>query len=58
MVQRKRRKDWHHRVPDFKLVYCGQKKVKVTKNHRVKNKISETLIINDNDNSVIKLKSE
>ena len=27
MVRRKRwRKDWHHRAPDFKLVYCGPKK--------------------------------
>ena len=26
MGGRKRSKDWHHRVPDFKLVYCGQKK--------------------------------
>ena len=21
-----RNNDWHHRVPDFKLVYCGPKK--------------------------------
>jgi hypothetical protein len=27
MVKKNRRKkDWHHRVPDFKLVYCGTKK--------------------------------
>jgi hypothetical protein len=26
MGRRKRPKDWHHRVPDFKLVYCGTKK--------------------------------
>jgi hypothetical protein len=27
MDKKKRRsKDWHHRVPDFKLVYCGTKK--------------------------------
>ncbi len=26
MVRRTRwKKDWHHRVPDFKLVYCGPK---------------------------------
>ena len=26
MVRKKRRnEDWHHRVPDFKLVYCGPK---------------------------------
>jgi len=26
MVRRKRRSGvWHHRVPDFKLVYCGPK---------------------------------
>ena len=22
----RRKKNWHHRVPDFKLVYCGTKK--------------------------------
>lgn len=22
----RRKKDWHHRVPDFKLVYCGTTK--------------------------------
>jgi hypothetical protein len=26
MGGQKRSKDWHHRVPDFKLVYCGTKK--------------------------------
>ena len=30
MVNRKQKKkkvgDWHHRVPDFQLVYCGPKK--------------------------------
>ncbi len=27
MIKKNRRKkDWHHRVPDFKLVYCGTKK--------------------------------
>jgi hypothetical protein len=30
MVRRKRKRgrseDWHHRVPDFKLVYCGPTK--------------------------------
>ena len=27
MVRRTRwKKDWHHRAPDFKLVYCGPKK--------------------------------
>jgi len=27
MVKRKRwKRDWHHRCPDFKLVYCGPKK--------------------------------
>jgi len=27
MGRRKRRSaDWHHRAPDFKLVYCGPKK--------------------------------
>ena len=26
MVRRTRwKKDWHHRAPDFKLVYCGPK---------------------------------
>jgi hypothetical protein len=34
MVKKKhkiKRKDWHHRVPDFKLVYCGPKKDKEKK---------------------------
>jgi len=22
----RRNKEWHHRIPDFKLVYCGTKK--------------------------------
>jgi hypothetical protein len=27
MRRRKRKSgDWHHRVPDFKMVYCGSKK--------------------------------
>jgi hypothetical protein len=27
LIEKKRRKkDWHHRVPDFKLVYCGTRK--------------------------------
>jgi alpha-D-ribose 1-methylphosphonate 5-triphosphate synthase subunit PhnI len=26
MGGQKRSKDWHHRVPDFKLVYCGTKR--------------------------------
>jgi hypothetical protein len=29
--KRKRVGDWHHRVPDFKLVYCGSKKNILTK---------------------------
>ena len=24
--QKRKRVDWHHRVPDFQLVYCGPKK--------------------------------
>ena len=24
--QKRKRVDWHHRVPDFRLVYCGPKK--------------------------------
>ena len=28
----KRKKgDWHHRVPDFQLVYCGSKKEQINK---------------------------
>jgi hypothetical protein len=29
--KRKRSKDWHHRVPDFKLVYCGPPKKRTPK---------------------------
>jgi predicted SPOUT superfamily RNA methylase MTH1 len=46
MVRGKRRNGvWHHRVPDFKLVYCGQdkyitkKETKLTINER-KGKLS------------------
>jgi hypothetical protein len=35
MRRRKRPKDWHHRVPDFKLVYCGRKKNVIPKRKQV-----------------------
>jgi hypothetical protein len=36
----RRKKDWHHRVPDFKLVYCGTKKpVKEEPKERLKKKL-------------------
>jgi hypothetical protein len=41
--------DWHHRVPDFKLVYCGPKKnistkeVKSDKKFEKEEQIQKTL---------------
>jgi len=44
----KRKKgDWHHRVPDFQLVYCGPKKEKIN-NKRIIN------ISQRNDNNLKK----
>jgi len=57
MVRWKRwKKDWHHRAPDFKLVYCGPKKTnkQETKDSQSKRRILETSIINDENNTVVK----
>ena len=31
--------DWHHRVPDFQLVYCGPKKSTLTKEEKSDKKL-------------------
>ena len=37
MVRGKRRNGvWHHRVPDFKLVYCGSNKISIIKDENKK----------------------
>ena len=52
MGHRKRPKDWHQRVPDFKLVYCGTKKRDSQKktSNIVENKKIMTSFISDPDN--------
>ena len=57
MVKRKRwSKDWHHRVPDFKLVYCGPKKSapKEETKHDHKTKIVEVPVATDRDGAVVR----
>ena len=52
MVRRTRwNNDWHHRVPDFKLVYCGPKKstLKEETKHDHRKKIVEMSIATDRD---------
>jgi len=50
MVRRKRwKKYWHHRAPDFKLVYCGPKKSipKEETRQTEKRRIVEVSIVTD-----------
>jgi len=50
MVRRKHWKnDWHHRAPDFKLVYCGPKKSipKEETGQTEKRRIVEVSIVTD-----------
>jgi hypothetical protein len=59
MVRRKSRrrwrKDWHHRAPDFKLVYCGPKKDNKEETKQVrKEKIVEVSVAGDRDGVVIR----
>jgi len=40
----RRKKDWHHRVPDFKLVYCGiNKRIKEEPKERQKRKLAVSM---------------
>jgi len=38
----RRKKDWHHRVPDFKLVYCGTKKHRKEELEKLSQRMIET----------------
>jgi len=56
MVKRKRRsKDWHHRVPDFKLVYCGPKKItsKEETKHVRRKRMVEVSVSTNMDGAVV-----
>ena len=44
------RKDWHHRVPDFKLVYCGPKKEVVKKEAHRRRTALVSVIVDDDEN--------
>ena len=61
-IKRKPRgKHWHHRVPDFKLVYCGPKKStskKETTNAQQKRMVEVCVINTGNDASANKLDKE
>jgi len=62
MVRRRRwKRDWHHRVPDFRLVYCGPKK-SVTKEEtgqKRKRRIVEASVTTDEKSiAVSKLERE
>jgi len=48
--------DWHHRAPDFKLVYCGPKKSihkKETK-HVPQKRMVEVSVTTDRDGAVVR----
>ena len=57
MVRRRRKKgDWHHRVPDFQLVYCGPRKStrkEETKHVRRKGMV-EVFATTDKDGAVVR----
>ena len=58
MVRRKRRRSkyWHHRVPDFKLVYCGpQKSPKEESEHAARQRRIEVSEEDDRDESIANL---
>ena len=52
MVRRKREDEleWHHRVPDFKLVYCGPKKEVAKKEAHRKRSVLVSVIEDGNEN--------
>jgi hypothetical protein len=54
--KRKRSKDWHHRVPDFKLVYCGPKKSpKEESKHATRERKVTISKANDRDDTIVVL---
>ena len=57
MVKRKRwSKDLHHRVPDFKLVYCGSKKntAKKEPRHDDRKRVVEVSVTAEGNNAAVK----
>jgi hypothetical protein len=57
LVNRKRKRnwgDWHHRVPDFELVYCGPKK----NNKLKKEKIRKQIISSSKNKENLRLKEK
>jgi hypothetical protein len=62
MVRRKRKSGvWHHRVPDFKLVYCGPDNKDSKKEYDVNSEdkcLKISIIKNQEDKSSIMLKQE
>jgi len=56
MVRRKRwKRDWHHRAPDFKLVYCGSKKhgYRNETEQTGKRRMIEVSVATDRDGAVV-----
>ena len=51
-----RPKDWHHRVPDFKLVYCGPPKPRKETQHAHRKRLAVSVLAEEN--SVATKKSE
>ena len=61
MGRQKQSKDWHHRVPDFKLVYCGTKKrdsQKKTSNINENKKIMTSFIADEEDKADSRLEKQ
>jgi hypothetical protein len=55
MVRRKRRRSkfWHHRVPDFKLVYCGpEKSPKEESEHAARQRRIRVSEVDDRDDAI------
>jgi len=52
MAGRKRRgRDWHHRVPDFKLVYCGPRECVPKKGTKLKEGSIRVSVNSDEDDA-------
>ena len=62
MGQRKHRsRDWHHRVPDFKLVYCGPKKktlMRETEQKEERRRVEVSVSTNENGAVMRKLEKQ
>ena len=50
MVKRKRKGGmWHHRVPDFQLVYCGSQDYVQPKTKRLEKKLVKVSVFSSNN---------